>query len=240
MATRRTKRPQDDWAHAELDSAIAQARKAGAWSNEATVLICDPSCREEIVSWINERIWPGVLRMFNGTELVPDPASADGQPQIRQEWMVETSMSFVFLVRSLEDAGVEIGENPYFCRIATQCRLRSFFIQTDFYLHFPESIDMARLKALLGNPKFVGNPPKLSYETGHGDHPGILIVGFNFGSGCGYEGMLPLETMLAELAEHVNYLRRLIRAVRQLSTDYDSEPHLRAVVRELEKCFPAE
>ena len=46
--------------------------------------------------------------------------------------------------------------------------------------------------------------------------------------------------MLAELAEHVNYLRRLIRAVRQLSADYDSEPYLRAVVCELEKCFPAE
>ena len=240
MAARRTKRPEDDWAHAELDSAIALARKAGTWSNEATVLIGDPSCREVIVSWINDRIWPGFLRMFSGTELIPDPASADGQPQISQEGMFETCMSFVFLVRSLEDTGIEIGEDPYFCRITIQCRLRSFLIQTDFNIHFPESFDMARLKALLGNPEFVGNPPKLSYETGHGDHPGILIVGFNFGSGCGYEGMLPLETMLAELAEHVNYLRRLIRAVRQLSTDYDSEPYLRAVVRELEKCFPAE
>ena len=186
-----------------------------------------------------------VALLIFGPKRIPEIAKSLGEgirefKKSMREGMSETSMSFVFLVRRLEDAGVEIGENPYFCRITTQCRRRSFFIQTDFYLHFPESIDMARLKALLGNPKFVGNPPKLSYETGHGDHPGILIVGFNFGSGCGYEGMLPLETMLAELAEHVNYLRRLIRAVRQLSTDYDSEPYLRAVVRELEKCFPAE
>ena len=240
MATRRTKRPQDDWAHAELDNAIAQARQAGTWSNETTVLIGDPACREEIVSWINERIWPGVLRLFNGTELVPDPASADGQPKISQECMFETTMSFVFLVSSLEDTGVEIGDDPYFCRINTQCRPRSFFIETDFYIHFPASFDMARLKALLGNPKFVGNPPKLTYETRHGGHPDILIVEFHFGSGYGYPGILPWETMLAELAEHVNYLRRLIRAVRQLSTHYDSEPFLIAVVRELEKCFPAE
>lgn len=240
MATRRTKRLEDAWAHAELDNVIAQARKAGTWSDEATVLIGNPSCREELVSWINERIWPGVLRMFDGTELVPDPASADGRPQISQEWMLDTSMSFVFLVRSIEDTGVAIGDGPYFCRITIQCRPRSFFIQTDFYIHFPESFDMARLKALLGNPRFVGNPPKLSYERGHGGHPDILLVGFHFGSGCEYPGILPLETMLAELAEHVNYLRQLIRAVRQLSADYDSEPYLRAVVRELEKCFPAE
>lgn len=239
MATDRPRRPQDGWAHVELDSAIAHARKSGTWSSESTVLISDPTCRDELAGWIKERIWPGILRVFAGTELVPDPSSADGQPQITQEWTSETTMSFVFLVRSLEDTGVEIGDDPYFCRITTNCRPRGYFLETDFYIHFPESFEVPRLKTLLGNAMFVGNPPRLSYETRHGETSGVWIVGFRFGSGCGYPGRLPVEAMLAELAEHVNFLRRLIRAVRQLSADYDSEPYLQRVVRELEKCFPA-
>jgi len=111
--------------------------------------------------------------------------------------------------------------------------------ETDFYIHFPESFDMERIKVLLGNPRFAGNPPKLIYEVRADDSPGVLIVEFRFGRCLEYPVILPIETMLADLAEHVNFLRRLIRAAQQMSRDYDSEPLFRKVVNELEKCFPA-
>ena len=149
-------------------------------------------------------------------------------------------MSFVFLVGSTEDTGPDVGDDPYFCRLTTKVRLRGYMLETDFYIHFPETFDMDRLKTLLGNPRFSGNPPKLVYEVRHGESPGVLIVEFNFGRGHEYPVLLPIDTMLADLAEHMNFLRRLIRAVRQLSRDYASEPLFRKVVNELVKCFQAE
>jgi len=240
MATSRTRRPRDAWAHTELDRVIAEARRGGTWSDEATVRVSDPACREELIACIRDRIWPGILAIFHATELMPDATGKDGHPEIHQEWAPETTVSFVFLVASTEDTGMDIGDDPYFCRITTKVRPRGYMFETDFYIHFPESFDMDRLKSLLGNPKFVGNPPKLIYEVRHDDSPGMLIVEFNFGRGHEYPVLLPIETMLADMAEHVNFLRRLIRAVRKLSRDYDSEPFFRKVVNELEKCFQAE
>lgn len=50
------------------------------------------------------------------------------------------------------------------------------------------------------------------------------------------EGWARAKTMLAE---QINYLRRLIRAVRRLGLDYGNEQHFLQVVHELEKRFPA-
>ena len=240
MAADKTRRPQNDWARKDLDAAIAEARRGETWSDEATVRVSNPRCREELVACIRERIWPGILTIFHATELIPDATGKDGQPEIHQEWSPETTMSFVFLVGSTEDTGMGIGDDPYFCRITTKVRPRGYMFETDFYIHFPEAFEMERLKALLGDPRFAGNPPKLIYEVSHDDSPGVLIVEFRFGRGFEHFVSPPVESILAELAEHVNFLRRLIRAVRQLSRDYRSEPLFRQVVNELEKCFQAE
>jgi hypothetical protein len=238
MALDRTRRYRESWAHAELDRVIAQAQIDGTWSGNSSVLISDPACREQLVAYIRNHIWPAIQRLFQGTELATD-TSADNQPVITQEWVSETTMSFMFLIWNTEDLGAEPGDIPYYCRITVKYCPCSYFFNTDFYIHFPESFDMHRLKALLGNSMFVGNPPNLVYETGWKDEPGSLIVEFNSGRGCGHPNKPLAETMLAELAEQINYLRRLIRAVRRLGLDYGNEQHFLQVVHELEKCFPA-
>ncbi len=81
MATMKTKRSPDKntWAHAELDRVIAEARREGAWSDEATVRVSDPACRDKLTAWIKERIWPGILTIFHATELIPVATGEDGQ-----------------------------------------------------------------------------------------------------------------------------------------------------------------
>ena len=239
MTTGRRRQPRDAWAHAELDNVIAKARRDGTWSSESTALVTDPDCRQELIARTSDHIWPGIQRLFAGTELVPNPTLENGQLEITQKWASETSMSFLILVSSNEDTGLRFGDDPYFCRLTVNMRPSAYIIENDFYLYFPASFDMDRLKALLANPRFSGNPPKLVYETGHDDNPDTLIVEFHFGRGYEHPLGTPTETMLADFAEHVNFLRRLIRAVRTLSTDCYNEQYFQQVVHELEKCFPA-
>ena len=215
-------------------------RKTGAWSRETTVRVSEPTCRQELIARIKDSIWPGIRTIFQATELIPDATGSDGQLDLVQEWAPETTMSFVFLVGSTEDTGVGIGDDPYLCRITTKVRPRGYVFETDFYIYLPESFEMERLKALLCDPRFAGNPPKLGYEVGHDESPGTWVVEFRFASGLEYPVVFTIDTLLAEMGEHVTFLRRLIRAVRRLSQEPDSEPLLASVVNELEKCFPAE
>ena len=194
---------------------------------------------DALESLIRTQIWPGILRIFEGTELSADAASDDGQPAIRIDPGSETAVSFLFIVSSDEDPWSEDGRSPYFCRFNITCRRRGYMVSTDFYIHFPEETDMNRLRPLLANSMFSGNPPSLRCEIGHGDLPGVLVVGFSHGCGGEYCGELPVATMLADLAERINYLRRSIRAVHALSEDFASDALLDRLVRELEKCFPA-
>ena len=239
MTTDKTGKTQDNRDHAELDRVITQAKDAGVWSRESTMLISDPAFREQLINDIKTHVWPGIQRLFQGTDLVADP-SGQGQLTITQEWLRETTMSFLFLVWHAEDAGKNPGDVPYFCRIEVKYSQHNYLFEIDFFIHFPESFDTQRLKALMGNPRFVGNPPKLIYETGHDDQPGILIVEFRYGHG--YENPVQplIQTMLADMAEHVHFLHRLVRAVRLLGSDYDNEQHLLSVERELEMCFTAQ
>ncbi|MBL7076821.1 MAG: hypothetical protein ISS31_05055 [Kiritimatiellae bacterium] len=188
---------------------------------------------------IRTEIWPGIEGIFEGTELRLDAASENGQPRIDTEPGPETAVSFLFLVSSSEDPWSENGRSPYFCRFNITCKRRGYMVGTDLYILFPEETDMNRLRPILGNRMFSGNPPSLRHEIGHGDLPGVLVVGFSHGSGGEYYGDLPVATMLADLAERINYLRRAIRVVHKLSEDYTSDTQLNRLVRELEKCFPA-
>jgi hypothetical protein len=188
---------------------------------------------------IRTEIWPGIVRIFEGMELNADTASEDGRPSIDVEPGPETAASFIFLVSSDEDPWSEDGRSPYFCRFKVTCRPHGYMLGRDFYIHFPEETDMNRLRPLLGNPMFVGNPPSLVCETGHGDLPGALVVGFRHGHGYGHGTDLPVPTMLADLAEGINYLRRTIRAVLALSEDFSRDKQLTRLVWALEKCFPA-
>lgn len=239
MATDRTRKPREDWAHIELDRIITQAQNTGAWSRESSMLISDPAFREQLITNIKTHIWPGIQRLFQGTDLVADP-SGQGQLTITHEWLHETTMSFLFLVWHAEDIGSSPGDVPYFCRIEVKYSQHTYLFEIDFFTHFPESFDMQRLKALMGNPRFVGNPPKLIYETGHDDQPSILIVEFRFGRGCENPIQPLIQTMLADMAERVHFLHRLIRAVRLLGSDYDNKQHFLSVEHELEKCFTAQ
>jgi hypothetical protein len=239
MATDKTRKTREDWAHIELDRIITQAQNTDALSRESSMLISDPAFREQLITNIKTHIWPGIQRLFQGTDLVADP-SGQGQLTITQEWLQETTMSFLFLVWHAEDAGRNPGDIPYFCRLKVKYSQHSYLFKIDFFIHFPESFDMQRLKALMGNPRFAGNPPKLIYETGHDDQPGVLVIEFRFGRGYGNPIQPLVQTMLADMAEHVHFLRRLVRAVRLLGSDYDNEQHLLSVERELEMCFTAQ
>lgn len=239
MPQKRTNRPENKWLHVELDNLLDEVLKKDDGMENSAFLVSDPAKREELKGLILKGVWPEVLRVFEGIELILEPVKKDGKLELRQEWEQELALSFVFLVFSEEDHGMRLGDAPYFCRITVKCAERSYMLSTDFYIHFPESMDMNRLKPLLGNPKFVGNPPKLIYEAGFNDEPGTLIVGFEYGRGHGYIATLDVSTMAADLAENVNFIRRLIRAVRKLSADYDSEDNLRRVINELVKCFQA-
>lgn len=199
---------------------------------------------------IRTQIWPGIVRIFEGTELSADAASDDGQPAIdiepgpgpklrNEAGQSEAAVSFPFIVSSDEDPWSEDGRSPYFCRFNITCTRRGYMVTTDFYIHLPEETDMNRLRPLLGNSMFSGNPPSLRYEIGHGGRPGVLVVGFEHGQGYEYGGGLPVQGLLADLAERTNYLRRAIRAVHALSEDFSSDSLLDRLVRELEKCFPA-
>lgn len=80
---------------------------------------------------------------------------------------------------------------------------------------------------------------QLIYETGHDYQPGVLIVEFRFGRGWENPSQPLIQTMLADMAEHVHFLHRLIRAVRLLGSNYDNKQHFLSVERELERCFTA-
>lgn len=236
----KTNRPEDKWLHVELDKLLDGALKKDDGIEDSAFLVSDPARREGLRSLILAGVWPGILRAFEGTELILDPVKKVGELELRQEWERELALSFVILVFSEEDTGMRLGDAPYFCRITVKCAERSYMVHTDFYIHFPESMDMNRLKSLLGNPKFAGNPPKLTHETGLDGDPGTLIVGFEHGHGHEYVATLDVSAMAAEFAEKVNFIRRLIRAVRKLSDNYDSEENLKRVIDELVKCFQAD
>ncbi|MBL7076758.1 MAG: hypothetical protein ISS31_04740 [Kiritimatiellae bacterium] len=199
---------------------------------------------------IRTEIWPGIERIFKGTELHVDAASDDGRPPITIEpgpgpelrneaGEPETAVSFLFLVTSDEEPWSEDGRAPCFCRFNITCTRRGYMVGTDFYIYFPAETDMNRLRPLLANSMFSGNPPSLRCESGHGDLPGVLVVGFSHGCGGEYYGELPVATMLADLAERINFLRRAIRAVHALNENFASDALLDRLVRELEKCFSA-
>ncbi len=188
---------------------------------------------------IQTEIWPGIERNFKGTELHVDAASDDGRPTVHIEPGPDAAVSFLFLVTNDDGSWSEDGGSPYFCRFNITCRPRGYMVSTCFCIHFPEEMDMNRLRPLLGNSMFAGNPPSLRCEIGHGDLPGVLVVEVCHGSGGEYYGELPVTTMLADLAERINYLRRAIRAVHALSKDFASDALFDRLVRELEKCFPS-
>ena len=240
MPAQRTNRSEDKWLHVELDNLLDEALKKDDGLEDSAFLVSNPGRREELKNLIMAGVWPGILRAFEGTELILDPVKTAGELELRQEWERELALSFVLLVFSEEDTGMRLGDAPYFCRITVKCAERSYMLNTDFYIHFPESMDMNRLKPLLGNPKFAGSPPKLTYEVGFDGEPGTLLIGFEHGQGHGYFPALDVSAMVADLAERVNFIRRLIRAVRALSDNYDSDENLRYLNNELVKCFQAD
>jgi hypothetical protein len=195
--------------------------------------------RERLETGIHDDIWPGILDICQVAELIADPASEDDEPKIHHDWAPETTLSFLFLVYDLVDVEVDPGDAPYFCRITTQVRPRGYMVETDFYIHLPDTFELERLRPLLGNPAYAAHPPKLHYEFEQDGDPGTLIVEFNSGAGAGSATGLPVDMMLAQFAKHLGALRQLIRALRQLNRELHSAESLRHVITELEQCFPA-
>jgi len=230
----------DRWAYDDLAAVIAEARKNGKWSNEITVRVSNRPCRDKLRDLITEVIWPGILKIFEGTGLTPHPLTEDdGQLWMRHEWAGRTVMVFEFCVLDSEIADEEGGEElaPYRCFIEGKVRTRGCMFDTNFEMHFPDSIDLTRLRPLLCSDKFGWRPPELTHEKGYQNLPNRFNVRTNLGRDLDYMFDHPPEVMLAELAEHVTYLRRVIRAVRRLSADFQSDHHVRALAHEVEKCF---
>jgi hypothetical protein len=226
------------WAHEEVDRQIDDLQARGDWNEEARLHISNPEYREHISRLIVDEIWPGIQRILEPTELTVDLCSDDGRPEILEERLaVDMSMSFLMLIQS--GNGLFSDHAPFFCRMRLACSPRGFMVNIDFYVEFPESFEFEKLKSVMGHPKFAGNPPTLRYEIGHDGNPGKLSLCFEYGRGCAYGFSLPVDTMLADLAERVNFLRRLIRSVELLSQDYGSDTAFARVQKELVKCFEA-
>jgi len=228
------------WAHAELDSRISELAARGEWDHEARVHISNPVVRKEIAELIRTEAWPGIEKIFAPTELLVDTCSEDGRPAITEKRdAIDTTMSFIMLVQSREIPQLS-GSDPFFCRMSVECSTRGFVIGSDFMLYLPEQFPFAELRRLLAHPEFCGNPPTLHCESAELEHEGCpLVVAFEHRLGYFYpDALLPVHTMLADIAERVNFLRRLIRSIHHLCQDYGDSSRFHAVVAELVKCFP--
>lgn len=226
------------WAHLELDKQIAEMKLKGAWNDESRVHISNPLHRERISNIIKIEMLPEMRRILENTGLA-HRFCVDGDSSEIQEEILVPELQMKFLVLILDNNDLLSLSSRYFCRLKTNISLRGFMMHTDFYVHFPDDIDLGKIKTIMGHSKFAGNPPTLKYEIGHDDSDGTLVLCFEYGKGYGYMTELPVRTMLADFGERMNFLQRLIRSIEWLSEDYNNDARMERVTTELVKCFEA-
>ena len=148
-----------------------------------------------------------------------------------------TTRSLTFVLAD-EDRPLMPGSGPpWFYRGRIECSISGYMVSSDFYLYLPATFGFQKVRKLLADPLFAGNPPLLHIETGI-DQEVTWVVAFEEGSGMGWNIGYP-QPAVSHLQDKVRKTLAVIEAAYGLERDYSSVAAFRVLRKKLHEAYAA-
>lgn len=208
------------WQQNQLDK-FMETYKEDAFLDSRSVFLQNPQQGAEIEEVIIDKIWPGVVRAIQASDLeiwiTPGKTLKEAIDDKNHKY---TTKELVFL---LDDPKRPLGPNskrPWYCRCRIECSALSYMIGSDFMVYFPEDFSIAKILRLLKDPMMQGCPPELSYEESPLSNS-VYVVSFTKGQGAGW-GLCSTDKAREQIYSVIKKNIAVIGAVGKLEKDYSN------------------
>lgn len=150
------------------------------------VHLIDSNQTKEIDGIMINNLWPAVIKGVGTSGIWLKPLK-EGYPKssIEDENHIYCARALTFLLEDPNRPLTYGSDVSWYCRGKITCSVMDYMVSFDLFIQFPVDFSFKKILRLLKNPKFVGMPPKLSYER-FSDNQGALCVAFSKGAGAGW------------------------------------------------------
>ncbi len=228
-------RMREPWQVAELNRYLAANRNDPCLKSRP-VFLSNPADRTELDNVLRRYLWPAVVAALSGTSLsasgMGDGFSGTEIEDARGEC---TTRTLTFVLSDAKRPLLPGVGPPWFYRGRIECSTSGFMISSDFYLHLTDTFGFRRVRRLLTDPMFAGNPPGLNIESGI-DGEETWIVAFTEGSGRGWNVVYP-QPAVSHVREKVEKTVAVIEAAYGLERDQWSAAAFRALRKRLHEAY---
>jgi len=210
----------NSWQTAELNQYLKK-NQTDPLLDSKNVFLSNPEQKRRIDEMIIDEIFPNVNRALKGTPVQVSLGRNDEIIEcIEDEWTVNTTRSFTFLLVDPDRPLVPGSSINWFCRGKIECSAVDYMITFQFYIYFPESFSLNKMLKLLKYPEFAGMRPQLDYQKSV-DDIGVYSIKFERGRGKG-GAAVNQHAAGNQIYEDVKNNLEVIYALNDLETDYKS------------------
>ena len=225
----------EPWQLTELNGYLKSNAGDGTLDSK-TVFLCNPDEKAELHRIICEHFWRAVVNALADVPVrVLGANHRFPESEIEDERHVHTTSSLTFV---LEDPAKPLVPGfcpPWFYRGKLQCSVFDYMVCSEFYLHLPASVGFHKVRKLLADPMFAGNPPNLSVDSRH-DREEIWAVAFSEGSGAGW-GIRSHHDAAQHVYKKIKHTLAVIRAADVLSNDHQNTTAFRVLQTALREAY---